>query len=81
MIPSDWRDKMGEAKHQMKCGSCWAFSVVEMIQQIVRIQRQEEREFSVQHLVDCVKKGANGCRGGWPVSAMQFIAENGLANS
>lgn len=33
----DWRDKMGPVVYQGKCGSCWAFSVVNTLEAIYNI--------------------------------------------
>lgn len=39
-----WRDKMGKAKHQGKCGSCYSFSVVGVMEAAIKIKTNNDIE-------------------------------------
>ncbi|MCX6777260.1 MAG: DUF333 domain-containing protein, partial [Candidatus Micrarchaeota archaeon] len=88
-LPSffDWRDYptnsgqnwMTPVKDQGSCGSCWAFSVVGVVEAVHNIRENtpnRELDLSEEYLVsDCYSGGS--CSGGWPEYAMEFIRDNG----
>jgi cathepsin L len=79
----DWREKkvIGPVKDQGSCGSCWAFGANSPIEAIYSISKgsQNTYDFSEQQLVDCSRSyGNQGCNGGWPSWAMNYIKANGL---
>ena len=62
----DWSYTMSEPEHQMKCGSCWAFSAISSIESAYYRATGLRKKFSYQELVDCVFEGnrwGNGCKG------------------
>jgi C1A family cysteine protease len=80
----DWRNTnmVTPVKNQEQCGSCWAFSTVENIESIWCIKNNLDcttfTPLSPQEIVDCDTTD-NGCSGGWPSNAYQFvISEGGL---
>ncbi|KAH7818355.1 putative cathepsin B [Monocercomonoides exilis] len=60
------------------CGSCWAMSTFESLQDRFCIHSNGSMTplLSAQHLVSCGP--CNGCFGGWPTTAFSFIQKNGL---
>lgn len=73
-------------RNQGRCGDCWAFSTAEVIR--MRLWMRTKRDsgvLSAQQLVDCwpndrgdrCKDGVNGCCGGWPSSAINWLSKTG----
>lgn len=50
-------------KLQGKCGSCYAHSVIEMIEANLAIHKNLTKALSVQQMIDC-SEGNDGCDGG-----------------
>ncbi|XP_062190209.1 ervatamin-B-like [Phragmites australis] len=76
----DWRTKgaVTPVKNQYTCGSCWAFSTVASIEGLHKINTGHLVSLSEQELVDCSHTPPNdGCEGGLPSAAMEWIARNG----
>jgi cathepsin H len=81
----DWRDCgiVSPVKDQGSCGSCWAFSTSGTFESHYAIQTgktgNERQEFAEQQLVDCAGDfDNNGCSGGLPSHAFQYIYYNGF---
>jgi len=78
----DWRsqNKVTPVKNQEQCGSCWAFSTVENIESIYCVKNNIDctglAPLSVQEIVDCDTTD-QGCEGGWPYDAYQFVIQEG----
>jgi len=70
---------LSEIYDQGNCGSCWAFSTFQSLQDRFCIQSNATKnpKLSAQHLVSCAT-GCNGCFGGWPSRAFDWIKQNGL---
>ena len=68
-----------KARDQDKCGSCWAFSAVTVVEaQIVKKFLSESPPYlSIQYYLDCVKQ-ARGCEGGFPIFVYEKILEDGF---
>ena len=84
----DWRNISGVSyvspiKNQGKCGSCWAFSVVSVLESYYFKENGVLLNLSEQHLVDCAKYNMDGCNGGWMTQAYDYVNTFGisLANS
>lgn len=79
-VPSsiDWRAKgaVTPVKNQGDCGSCWSFSSIGTLEGRQFLSSGELVALSEQNLVDC-SKANNGCDGGWPATALNFIKDNG----
>jgi hypothetical protein len=72
---------LSEVRSQGKCGSCYAFASIAMMEYWYCRGHNLLPSFSEQYLVDCGKgrvKGMGGCRGGSFISGAQFIANFGL---
>lgn len=68
-----------DVKDQGQCGSCWAFSTVEQIESMARIE-DETTDFvaAPQELVSCDHNGDLGCNGGLPVNAYEWLENKAL---
>ena len=87
----DWRNAtingvqgnwMTPVKNQGKCGSCWSFAAIAMIEAMLNINLNDpdfDLDLSEQQLVSCCGYPCNGCRGGSPLHAWQYLLENGGA--
>jgi len=76
----DWRTKgvVTPVKNQGQCGSCWTFSTTGAVESAHAIAHGDLPILSEQQLIDCA--GAfdnNGCDGGLPSHAFQYIMYNG----
>ncbi|VDM40317.1 unnamed protein product [Toxocara canis] len=63
----------------VKCGSCWAFATVAVVESAYAIANGELRSLSEQQLLDC-DLNDNACDGGRVENALQYVYENGLMN-
>jgi len=64
--------------NQGQCGSCWAFSATETIESYYAIAGYTLTELSVEQIVDCDTNGNDeGCNGGFPTGAYQYVEEAG----
>jgi len=76
----DWRSKgaVTPVKNQGQCGSCWAFSATGAVEGwAVAVAHKGLPSLSEQQLVDCAKSAGQGCQGGWPDKAIQWMAQHG----
>ncbi|KAL6654303.1 hypothetical protein ACP70R_007768 [Stipagrostis hirtigluma subsp. patula] len=65
-------------KNQKECGSCWAFAAVAAIEGLHKISNGSLVSLSEQEIVDCNSSPPNnGCNGGYPSVAMDWVAANG----
>lgn len=71
------------------CGACWAFVSASAVHSSVKLSLAKERStpepvvpsLSPQQLIDCDRSMNNGCNGGSPFYAFQYIEMNGLVSS
>jgi C1A family cysteine protease len=79
----DWtaRGMVTEVKNQASCGSCWAFSTTGQLESYF-LQRGTRVYLSEQQLVDCSGSfGNQGCNGGWPRNAMNYVRTYGITTT
>jgi len=75
----DWRDKnaVTPVKNQGSCGSCWAFSAVESVESMWFLAGHALPILSPQQLVDCDRDQDQGCNGGLPWNAYEYLIQVG----
>ena len=79
----DWttQGKVSGVKNQGQCGSCWAFSATGTLESWALFNGQST-SVSEQQLVDCSRpQGNQGCNGGWPSSALNYVKANGITTA
>ncbi|XP_047544552.1 thiol protease aleurain-like [Vanessa atalanta] len=79
----DWREKgvVSDVKDQLHCGSCWAFSTIATVESAYAIKTNQSVLLSEQQLVDCVTDHCEGCRGGLPNYACEYLKLNGVMSA
>lgn len=80
----DWRTKgvLTHVKNQGNCGSCWTFSTTGTLEAHTCIEAKKDcthwKGLAEQQLVDCAGDfNNNGCNGGLPSQAFEYIRFNG----
>jgi len=75
----DWRSKgaVTPVKNQGQCGSCWAFSATGAVEGWNAVKKGSLPNLSEQQLVDCAKSAGQGCQGGWPNKAIDYLGQKG----
>jgi len=63
-------------KDQGQCGSCWAFSATEVVESANALAGKGITVLAPQQIVDC-DTAMDGCNGGDPRNALQYVANNG----
>lgn len=77
----DWRDAdvITDVKDQGQCGSCWAFSTVEQVESMARVEGiTTDFVGAPQELVSCDHNGDVGCNGGLPTNAYEWLEDKPL---
>ncbi|GMF14072.1 unnamed protein product [Phytophthora lilii] len=77
----DWTTSacMSPIQNQGQCGDCWAFATAAAVEsaQCIAGGQKSLNKFSEQQLVSCNTQN-NGCNGGAPQYAFDYILENGF---
>ncbi len=69
---------MTSVKFQKQCGSCYAFTVISVIESAY-ILKGKYFNLAEQELVDCSNPYGNfGCTGGWTTNAYKYIKDLGV---
>lgn len=68
---------ISSVKSQGRCGSCWTFSAIACIEAGLAVNGKTGYDLSEQLLVDCGKRGSDGCKGGRVESAFEYLSETG----
>jgi C1A family cysteine protease len=79
----DWVDRgmISPVKDQGQCGSCWAFSATGQMESFF-LFKGVKVSLAEQQLVDCSSaQGNQGCNGGWPHYAMNYVRANGMTTT
>jgi len=69
---------IGRVRSQNGCGSCWAFGSTESFEGSRCIATGKDIEFSADDTASCGNGGRNGCNGGQPSAANQWLASTGV---
>lgn len=64
-------------KNQAQCGGCWAFSATETTESVWKLAGNSLIELAPQQIIDC-DTAMQGCNGGWPCNALQYVVKNGM---
>lgn len=77
----DWTERglVGIVGDQGHCGSCWAFSVVGVVEAVLR-RKNITAHASPQQLVDCHHHHARGCSGGAPAAGVNYVKKHGITS-
>jgi len=68
-----------EIRDQAACGSCWAIAVAEAMSDRICIQNKGDYvHVSAEDLMTCCDECGNGCDGGYPLAAVQFMVDTGI---
>ncbi len=80
-LPSkwDWRSKSGvtPVKDQEKCGSCFAFGTVGMIESYIKIHNGQVYDLSEEQAKNCIWE-STGCKGGCVQWVINPLTQNGI---
>ncbi len=85
-LPSskDWSVYDSPVRNQGRCGSCWAFATVAMMENLAnQANFSVEDDFAEQALVSCMyqdRTEGRGCEGGWYWDAFNYIQKDGIPN-
>ncbi|XP_065885607.1 cathepsin O-like [Dysidea avara] len=74
----DWReqDAVTGVKNQLKCGSCWAFSISEGLESCYAIHYNKLVSLSTQQFISCDRNAQSyGCQGGTLGGAVDWLIE------
>jgi len=73
----NWKntDYLSSVKDQGQCGSCYAFSSVNVLETFMRINNYKVDRLSEQQIVDCSPDNY-GCEGGFMHTTFDFIIKN-----
>lgn len=69
---------VGPVLNQGSCGGCWAFAATEVMEgRLVAAGVGALTSLSVQQVLSCVNGGQDGCNGGSPITAWEYVSSVG----
>jgi hypothetical protein len=71
-----YKNKMSAIRDQGGCGSCWAFSIVGVIEAKRRMNYSQDTDQAEGQLTHCAIE--NGCNGSWFAAPLNWIKTGGL---
>lgn len=74
----DWTNVAGPVDYQKSCGSCFAFTFVNVLEAAISLKYNKTVRLSRQDIVDC-NPLTGGCDGGNSAGAAYYAYNNGLA--
>lgn len=79
-LPSNvnWKNLVNAPKNQLKCNSCYAFAAASVLEAMYKKKTNESIQLSEQEILDCSKEN-EGCKGGQPAAAFDYVIDNSLA--
>merc|ERR1711879_1037268 len=68
-----------EIRDQARCGGCWAMCVMSAASERLCIQTHgaTHARFSAQDVLSCCQRCGDGCLGGWPGLAWDYLYQRG----
>lgn len=72
-----WKDYLSEPREQKKCGSCYVFATMSMLEARIKIKYGKDVQLSVEHVLDCSYQN-QGCHGGYPYFVGMFAKDHEL---
>uniref|UniRef100_A0A3B0N351 Cysteine protease, putative n=1 Tax=Theileria annulata TaxID=5874 RepID=A0A3B0N351_THEAN len=71
----DWREKgvILPVHDQKECGSCWAFSMADLVSAMMAINGHKLQNYSKQQLMDCIEPMYTCNEGGRPSSVISYL--------
>jgi len=77
---TQWPGCVHPVRNQEQCGSCWAFGATEALSDRFAIETNLSTNvvLSPQDLVSCDTKTNQGCNGGYPILAWQYMQRTGV---
>jgi len=77
----DWTTPVKDQSEFSKCGSCWAFAPIAILESVIKIREgyaDFNPDLSEQYIISCHGAGnikGCGCFGGYPTDVFQFIID------
>lgn len=73
-------ESIKEIRDQSKCGSCWAFAVVEALSDRICVSSGQTKQtrISATDLLSCCSSCGYGCDGGYPSEAWSYFQNTGI---
>lgn len=71
---------VNEVRDQARCGGCWAMCVVSSASERMCIQTRGKKHvrLSAQDVLSCCRTCGDGCLGGWPQLAWDYLYQHGV---
>lgn len=79
-VSFSWRDQITSPKDQGKCGSCWAFTTIGVLEGLNSLTTGQKIDLSEQSLVNCVERPNtnDNCQGNTLSAGFQYLSTAGV---